>query len=405
MEETVRFTSIASVTQSRLPSVSLSNLQASRQRGKDQAVIRSQDVVGPVSSQIHWIFNSHRMVLLDQIQATGPVKILGTAAPCATALFALECFTAKKHITPLSVNFHFTRRCNKTCVFCFHTEKTSYLASDEDMKKGLTLLKEAGMKKINFAGGEPFLYPSKLAMLCRLCKEDLKLESVSIISNGTKITEKWLKENAQYIDVLGVSCDSMDEETNIKIGRGTGENVQMLFRIRQWCRNLGIKFKLNTVVLSHNWEEDMAETIRALDPFRWKVFQVLPVEGENDAKEEETLLDKRKRNANSVLITDEQFAAFCDRHKHLSCFVPESNDLMASSYLIVDEFLRFLDKGNGVEKASASILDVGVQKALAQVEWNQEAYHKRGAVYEWSKDIEDAGEEGCGAELPEEYQW
>lgn len=345
------------------------------------------------------------MVLLDLIKAAGPVKIAGATALGALTLLAINRLNTKKHVIPLSVNYHFTRKCNKECVFCFHTEKTSYLASDEDMKRGLALLKNAGMKKINFAGGEPFLYTKKLAMLCRYCKEDLKLESVSIISNGTMITKKWLEENAKYVDVLGVSCDSMNEETNIKIGRGTGKNVEMLFRIRQWCRELGIKFKLNTVVLSHNWEEDMTSTIENLDPFRWKVFQVLPVEGENDAKDTETRLDKRKRNANNVLITDEQFASFCDRHKHLPCFVPESNDLMASSYLIIDEYLRFLDKGNGIEKASASILDVGVQAALAQVEWDQEAYHKRGAVYEWSKDRDESREGGCGAGLPDELQW
>lgn len=302
---------------------------------------------------------------------------------------------------PLSVNYHFTRKCNKTCVFCFHTEKTSHIATDEEMKTGLRLLRDAGMKKINFAGGEPFLYPAKLAMLCRYCKVDLQLESVSIISNGTKITKRWLEKYGQYVDVLGVSCDSFNEATNIKIGRGTGENVKTLFLIRGWCREMGIKFKLNTVVLLWNWEEDMAWIIESLDPFRWKVFQVLPVGGENDASEAETDLDKRKRNVKDVLVTNQQFAAFCERHKHLECFVPETNDLMASSYLIVDEYLRFLDKGNGVEKASASILDVGVRAALAQIEWDQEAYVKRGAVYEWSKDQA----EGCGGGSAKELEW
>lgn len=93
-------------------------------------------------------------------------------------------------IKSVSVNYHFTRKCNKDCAFFFfsHTEKTSYFASEEDMKTGLRLLKNAGMRKINFAGGEPFLYPTKLAMLCRFCKEDLGLESVSIITNGTRAT-------------------------------------------------------------------------------------------------------------------------------------------------------------------------------------------------------------------------
>ncbi|CAK4033675.1 related to Radical S-adenosyl methionine domain-containing 2 [Lecanosticta acicola] len=306
---------------------------------------------------------------------------------------------------PTSVNFHFTRKCNKTCVFCFHTEKTSHVASEEDMKRGLKLLKEAGMRKINFAGGEPFLYPKLLSMLCQYCKEDLKLESVSIISNGTKITQNWLQKNAKYIDVLGVSCDSFDEETNIQIGRGTGENVKMLFQIRKWCEEYNIKFKLNTVVLRWNWQEDMAGTIEQLRPFRWKVFQVLPVGGENDASKAETELDKRKRNVKDVLITDEQFASFCERHKHLDCFVPESNDLMASSYLIVDEYLRFLDKGSGDEKASSSILDVGVKKALSEVTWDQKAYMERGGMYDWSKEIGGGEEEGCSGGIPKDLEW
>ena len=64
--------------------------------------------------------------------------------------------------TPISVNYHFTRKCNKTCAFCFHTEKSSDVASQADMARALTLLKQAGMRKINFAGGEPFLYPDLL---------------------------------------------------------------------------------------------------------------------------------------------------------------------------------------------------------------------------------------------------
>lgn len=65
---------------------------------------------------------------------------------------------------PISVNYHFTRRCNKECGFCFHTAKTSHIASPDEAKRGLVLLKNAGMRKLNFAGGEPFLYPKYLGM-------------------------------------------------------------------------------------------------------------------------------------------------------------------------------------------------------------------------------------------------
>lgn len=65
---------------------------------------------------------------------------------------------------PISVNYHFTRKCNKECGFCFHTAKSSYQAPLEDAKRALALLKLAGMRKLNFAGGEPFLDHKFLGM-------------------------------------------------------------------------------------------------------------------------------------------------------------------------------------------------------------------------------------------------
>ncbi|KAI8944308.1 hypothetical protein F4801DRAFT_585566 [Xylaria longipes] len=346
------------------------------------------------------------------LQSIIPSNLTPKVVAC-TVLVGVALFLAYwKHlreqaVTPISVNYHFSRKCNKECAFCFHTEKSSFVASEDEMKHGLRLLRQAGMRKINFAGGEPFLYPRKLAMLCQFCKEELGLESVSIITNGTKVTKKWMEDNGRYVDIMGISCDSFNEETNIAIGRGTGNNVKQLFNIRDWCKELGIKFKLNTVICTLNWEEDMVEIIRQLDPFRWKVFQVLYIEGENDAKDEDVYLNKRKRNARKLLISDEQFKTFCDKHQHLKSFVPEPNSLMASSYLILDEYLCFLDKGAGVEKQSRSILEVGVQSALREIYWDQAAFKTRGGMYEWTKDVTGDGEEtgGCGSADKKSLEW
>lgn len=46
---------------------------------------------------------------------------------------------------PQSVNYHFTRQCNYRCGFCFHTAKTSFVLPLEEAKRGLQMLKEAGM--------------------------------------------------------------------------------------------------------------------------------------------------------------------------------------------------------------------------------------------------------------------
>lgn len=276
---------------------------------------------------------------------------------------------------PLSVNYHFTRLCNMKCGFCFHTRKNSSKLNIEDAKKGLKILKQAGMKKINFAGGEPFLYPPYLEALCRYCKNELNLEKVSIVTNGTLVKEDFIQKNHNYIDMIGVSLDSFDEDINKKIGRGTGKNVIQAFKIAEMCKKYNIKFKLNTVVCKYNYNENMIENIQKLNPDRWKCFQVLMVKGENDS-------DETLRNAKEFLISDEQFKMFCDKHKHLKCFVNENNKIMANSYLILDEYMRFLYKNEkGVEVPSKCILDYDIQDVLKEVNWDEDAFKYRNGDY------------------------
>ncbi|KAF2438371.1 radical SAM enzyme [Karstenula rhodostoma CBS 690.94] len=299
---------------------------------------------------------------------------------------------------PVSVNYFPSRKCNYTCGFCFHTDTSSFVLSIDEAKHGLRLLKEAGMRKLNIAGGEPFLYPLFLAMLLRYCKEDLGVESVSIVSNGSKIREKWMKQHGQYLDILAISCDSFNPETNKKIGRGDdGLNVVRLFQIAEWCKKYGVKFKLNTVVNAHNWDENMVSEIEKLAPFRWKVFQCLIVAGEND---DET----RKRDARDFLVTDEQWRTFCDRHKHLPCYVPEDNNSMASSYLLLDEYMCFLDKGEGMMTKSESILNVGVKKAMEQIVWDKKSFADRGGIYDWTR-LDQTQQGSCGGGGKKELEW
>ncbi|KAF1949821.1 radical SAM enzyme [Byssothecium circinans] len=307
---------------------------------------------------------------------------------------------------PVSVNYFPSRQCNYACGFCFHTDTSSYMLPIDEAKKGLRLLREAGMKKLNIAGGEPFLHPKFLSKILQYCKEDLYVESISIVSNGSKIREDFLEKHAQWLDILAISCDSFDAETNHKIGRGedngkgkVNTHVEYLFRVAEWCRKYNIKFKLNTVVNTYNWDEDMVEHIERLAPFRWKVFQCLIVEGEN---EDET----RKRDARKFLVTEEQWRTFCDKHKHLDCYIPEDNNTMASSYLLLDENMCFLDKGEGEMKKSRSILKVGVKQAMKEVVWDKESFLDRGGIYEWTRDgLGQQQRGGCGNGDKKELEW
>jgi len=277
---------------------------------------------------------------------------------------------------PVSVNYHFTRQCDFSCGFCFHTAKTSYVLPVAEAKRGLSLLKAAGTRKVNFAGGEPFLEKEYLGELLTHCKA-IGMESVSIVSNGGRITRHFLKAHADNIDILAVSCDSFNRETNSMIGRKSGNPLSRLRNIAKWCREFNIKFKLNTVVNRYNVDEDMNEQISELNPFRWKCFQVLVDESENNHAE-------ALRDVTPFLITDEEFASFIQRHRKQLCLVEEPNDVMRSSYLILDEYMRFLSK-EGDYYVSPSILDVGVREALDVTTWRQDRFLTRRGIYDWSK--------------------
>lgn len=165
------------------------------------------------------------------------------------------------------------------------------------------------MEKINFSGGEPFLHEKGdfLGKMVQFCKQDLQLPSVSIVSNGSMIQERWFQKygkmlckeatllffepkgeergslwlspnfrsapSGDYLDILAISCDSFNEDTNQLIGRAQGKksHIESLYKIRGWCARYKVAFKINTVVNTFNVDEDMQENINKLDPVRWKV--------------------------------------------------------------------------------------------------------------------------------------
>jgi radical S-adenosyl methionine domain-containing protein 2 len=53
---------------------------------------------------------------------------------------------------------------------------------------------------------------------------------------------------------------------------------------------------------------------------------------------------------------------------------------MHDSYLILDKYMRFLDKGSGND--SPSILEVGVNAALRQVFGDQKGFVEQGGFYD-----------------------
>ena len=323
----------------------------------------------------------HNYFVCGATVATAITTLLAT-----TLLPQSSAYTSSNEIAQRvkSVNYFISRECNYNCKFCFHTQTNTHKLATGRAKLGLQLLQHSGTKKINFAGGEPFLNPELLGELCQYAHEECGM-AVSIISNGSMIRPQWMERYGEYVDILGVSVDSFDPETNAMIGRGTGDTTKnqhasRVLKVREMCSQHGILFKMNTVVCSLNHEEDMNEFVSRLDPYRWKAFQCLILKGEN-AGEKNDLNDARE-----LQVTRKQFHAFVARHAGQPALIPEPNDVMQNSYLLLDEELRFLDCSENGKIPSQSILEVGVERALAQAGFDDAMFEKRGGIFEWTRE-------------------
>lgn len=284
-----------------------------------------------------------------------------------------------------AVNFHLWEPCNMRCKFCFATfqdVKNSILPKghlpEKDAIEVVKELAKFGFEKITFAGGEPTLCPW-LSKLIRIAK-DYGFTTM-IVTNGTRVTDKFLKENQPYLDWIALSVDSVNEETNKSSGRAiVGKRVievnqykEIIDKIKSY--NYGLK--INTVVHAKNVHEDLSDFIAYAKPIRWKIFQVLPIEGQNDEK-----VDQFK-------ITQAQFDQFNAKHKTLgdlgTKIVTENNQSMQESYAMVDPAGRFYNNGHGKYNYSDSILVAGCQNAYAQTNYSSSKFILRGGAYDWKR--------------------
>jgi radical S-adenosyl methionine domain-containing protein 2 len=283
-----------------------------------------------------------------------------------------------------SVNYHLWEPCNMRCKFCFATfqdVKQSVLPRghlpEAEAIQVVELLADAGFEKITFAGGEPLLCPWLGTLIETAKNRDM---TTMIVTNGSKLSKEWLSKHQSILDWVTLSIDSLNAASNLETGRAiTGKKALSPAFYASVIKNvheLGMRLKINTVVSSVNYLENMASFIATVKPERWKLFQVLPIQGQNDTC------------INDFLITKEQFLTFAEEHKAANLGIPiiaETNELMTASYAMVDPAGRFFDNSKGRHTYSEKMLEVGVEKAFQQVLILEDRFLKRDGVYNWKK--------------------
>lgn len=279
---------------------------------------------------------------------------------------------------PKAVNFHVNRVCNERCAYCFATFRDD--PAFDPVHRGLppeharaivARIAEAGVEKLNFAGGEPTLYAPLPGLLRTARGQGLV---TSVVSNGARL-EWLLGEAADAIDWVGLSVDSAIEQIQRELGRGDGDYCRRALEHFARLHAARIRVKLNTVVTALNHLEDMSGFVLAARPERWKVFQFLPVARQNDA------------NAGKLAVTPEQFRAYLARNARVAeagiTMVPEENAEMTGAYAMIDPAGRFFSNVGGRHSYSDPILEIGVEAAFAQVVFHESTFERRGGRYDW----------------------
>jgi radical S-adenosyl methionine domain-containing protein 2 len=291
------------------------------------------------------------------------IKTIETSAPTSQKVTA--------------ANLYLLNRCNMRCKFCFSTFKDNVeglFMRVEDAKNILRQLSVNGIEKVTFVGGETTLYPH-LTELLEYAKECGM--TTMIVTNGSRINEEWFDQNESFLDWITLSVDSINSDTNVKSGRSVmGKPIsEVTYReVIQSIHKRNFRLKINTVVSAYNYLEDLSSYIVYSMPERWKIFQVLHVEGQNDNFYEE------------YYISNEEFQVFISTHKHINKkvnMVVENNDLMTGSYLMIDPNGRLFDNTKGVHTYSQKIIEVGFNKAYSEIMVDNKKFISRNGFYNW----------------------
>jgi len=277
-----------------------------------------------------------------------------------------ETSTEVSDLSVRSINWHVWPSCNYHCTFCFAKfERRNERHSTLELEEGLNLLSqlvEAGMEKITFVGGEPMLCPH----LGEYIEHAKELGCMTmIVSNGSLITETFLKRYRDSLNWIGISMDSSIESTERDLGRGYGNHLTNLIKVAEMVHKYDIRLKVNVTVTRHILQEDLHQILRQIQPDRLKFLQVLNVGGQNDSEFGE------------LEVTKEEFYGFVKRHGDLAP-IAEDNEMMTGSYVMIDPVGRFFQNTHGIYKYSSPIQEVSVLEALRQVGFSWEKLVERG---------------------------
>ena len=187
-----------------------------------------------------------------------------------------------------------TEKCNENCVYCFRSLSSINRFTLDEHLRILDKIISFGTEQITWSGGEALLVPHATELI-KYAKE--KGIYNKITTNGKLLTKEKIRELKPYVELVALSIDSLQDQTNVALGRGIEHRKTVMDRIQTLIKE-GIKVDVNTVVMRQNIAdlEEMASFFQENRlSGKWKLMTFFPVR------------EKALKNKEYLEIPDELF--------------------------------------------------------------------------------------------------
>lgn len=202
----------------------------------------------------------------------------------------------------VTIDFHVTSECSQECPVCWGPQDVRAVGTKR-AKQIIDKIKQFGIKRIVFTGGDP-MQRADIGELIRYAKQ-LGLE-VALSATGDKLTEDFLKEYGQYIDLISLPLDGSCEEVNA-LTKEPGHFAAIMKDMNMLSRHPQIDIKICTYVTKKNLHDirNIAELVdrwasRVNNRVFYNIFQTFP-------------RAMKEVNWEEWLVSDEEFSLL--RHK------------------------------------------------------------------------------------------
>jgi len=268
------------------------------------------------------------------------------------------------------INFHLTETCNYICTYCFAKFNNSKELKLEEwislVDKVYDYFQENNIKegRINLAGGEPLLLGYLDKLIDYIYSKKIK---VSIISNGSLLTANQIDAWSGKVDTLGISIDSVNDETNRMIGRHSKSktlDLNKTISLLEYAKSKHIRVKINTVVSKLNLNENLNILYERFPFDRIKLLQIRINKNCNESSMNHS-------------ITFEEFNHYCSKVNPYQTLIVESEQDIECAYIVIDPQGYLVTNKNGEHQKVGQVIKHSLQDLILQAGINYKTFSKR----------------------------